>query len=258
MPLDYKQPKRIALKGMKKVHGLSTGNKSQITIVGCGNAAGQTLPPMVIFKGERFNHEWSVGEVPDTLYGMSENGWIDQELFFYWFGNIFLKRIPSQRPVILLCDGHSSHYSPEVITRAATHGVVLFCIPPNTTHVAQPLDVSFFGPLKHHWNFVCHQFLSENPGASITKLAFFHGHGTRQLSQRTLLMVFVRRGCVLLMRRLLRLMSSLHLMLIQCLVILLSTRRVKQSLRTSRLNCMNKDMKMVIWSYVLIVIMFLG
>ena len=172
MPLDYKQPKRIALKGMKKVHGLSTGNKSQITIVGCGNAAGQTLPPMVIFKGERFNHEWSVGEVPDTLYGMSENGWIDQELFFYWFGNIFLKRIPSQRPVILLCDGHSSHYTPEVITRAATHGVVLFCIPPNTTHVSQPLDVSFFGPLKHHWTFVCHQFLSENPGASITKLNF--------------------------------------------------------------------------------------
>ena len=38
---------------------------------------------MVIFKGERFNHEWSVGEVSDTLYGMSESGWIDQELFFY-------------------------------------------------------------------------------------------------------------------------------------------------------------------------------
>ena len=64
MPLDHKQPKRIALKGMKKVHGLSTGNKSQITIVACGSATGQALPPMVIFKGERFNHEWSVGEVP--------------------------------------------------------------------------------------------------------------------------------------------------------------------------------------------------
>ena len=172
MPLDYKQPKRIAPKGMKKVHGLSTGNKSQITIVACGNAAGPTLPPMVIFKGERFNHEWSVGEVPGTLYGMSENGWIDQELFYYWFKNVFLKNIPAQRPVILLCDGHSSHYTPEVIAEAATHGVVLFCIPPNTTHVSQPLDVSFFGPLKHHWTNVCHQFLSENPGASVTKLIF--------------------------------------------------------------------------------------
>ena len=33
IPLDYKQPKRIAPKGMRKVHGLSSGNKMQITIV---------------------------------------------------------------------------------------------------------------------------------------------------------------------------------------------------------------------------------
>ena len=82
MPLDHKQPKRIAPKGMRKVHGVSSGNKSQITVVACGNAAGQMIPPMVIFKGEKFNHEWSVGEAPDTLYGMSENGWIDQELYY--------------------------------------------------------------------------------------------------------------------------------------------------------------------------------
>ena len=42
---------------------------------------GNMLPPMVIFKGERFNHDWVKGEVPNTLYGMSPNGWIDQELF---------------------------------------------------------------------------------------------------------------------------------------------------------------------------------
>ena len=73
IPLDYKQPK-----GMRKVHGLSSGNKMQITIVACGSAAGYMILPMVIMKGERFNHEWTVGEMPNTLYGMSENGWIDQ------------------------------------------------------------------------------------------------------------------------------------------------------------------------------------
>ncbi|ORU94636.1 MAG: hypothetical protein A6F71_09415 [Cycloclasticus sp. symbiont of Poecilosclerida sp. M] len=57
MPLDHKQPKRIAPKGMRKVHGLSSGNKSQITIVACANAAGNVLPPMVIFKGEWFNQQ---------------------------------------------------------------------------------------------------------------------------------------------------------------------------------------------------------
>ena len=90
MPLDPKPLKRVACKGMKKVHGQASGDKSQITVVGCANAAGRSLPPMVIFKGERFNHEWSKGEVPDTLYGMSESGWIDSELFYYWLEKLFL------------------------------------------------------------------------------------------------------------------------------------------------------------------------
>ena len=50
MTLDHKQPMRIAPKGMRKVHGLASGDKSQITGVACANAAGHALPPMVIFK----------------------------------------------------------------------------------------------------------------------------------------------------------------------------------------------------------------
>ena len=62
MPLDHRQPKRIAPKGMKKVYGPSSGNKSQITTLACANAVGTVLPPMVIFKGERLNYEWTKEE----------------------------------------------------------------------------------------------------------------------------------------------------------------------------------------------------
>ena len=48
--------------------------------------------------------------MPDTLYGMSEKGWTDQELFYYWLTEQFIKHIPPTRPVIQLVDGHSSHY----------------------------------------------------------------------------------------------------------------------------------------------------
>ena len=51
--LDYRQLKCIAPKGAKKVHGQSSGIKTQITILACANAIGTMLPPMVIFKGER-------------------------------------------------------------------------------------------------------------------------------------------------------------------------------------------------------------
>ena len=50
-----------------------TGN-SMKRILACANAAGTTLPPMVIFDRQHFNPEWSKGEVHNTLYGMSDKG----------------------------------------------------------------------------------------------------------------------------------------------------------------------------------------
>ena len=172
MPLDHKPKKVVALKGMKKVHVRTSGNKAQITVLVCANAAGNVLPPMVIFEGKRLNPEWTKGEVPDTLYGMSDKGWSDMELFSHWMKDLFLPHIPPARPVMLLLDGHSSHYEPDTIRLAATEGVVVLCLPPHTTHVSQPLDVSFFAPLKSYWSNACHQYVQENPGRVITKYQF--------------------------------------------------------------------------------------
>ena len=60
------------------MYGPSSGNKTQIIILAYVNAMGNMLPPMVIFKGEHFNHDWTKGGVPNTWY---PNGWIDQKLF---------------------------------------------------------------------------------------------------------------------------------------------------------------------------------
>jgi len=53
---------------------------------------------MVIFDGQCFNPEWSKGEVPNTLYGMSDKGWTDPELFFYWMTQLFVKYVHSSHP----------------------------------------------------------------------------------------------------------------------------------------------------------------
>ena len=174
MPLDAKQLKRVAPKGMKKVHGRSSGNKTQITVVVFASASSAVIPPMVIFKGERLNHDLTKGEVPGTLYGLSENGWIDLELFFHWLNNHFVKFIPPTRPVLLLLDGHSTHFTPEAIQAAKKQGIGIIALPPHTTHQAQPLDVdvSFFKSLKSHWSNVCHAYMSENDGHVVTKFQF--------------------------------------------------------------------------------------
>lgn len=77
-PLDSRPPNIIAKRGQKKVRYRTAGNKNQITVIGCANAAGQSVPPMVIFEGTYLNHEWTVGKVPGTFYGTSGKGWTDQ------------------------------------------------------------------------------------------------------------------------------------------------------------------------------------
>ncbi|CAC5355611.1 unnamed protein product [Mytilus coruscus] len=45
-------------------------------------------------------------------------------------------------------DNHESHLSIELIDLAIARNVDLFCLPPHTTHILQPLDVGCFKPLK--------------------------------------------------------------------------------------------------------------
>jgi len=66
-----------------------------------------------------------MGEVPYTEYGMSPQGWTDHELFYEWLNKLFIKNIPPLRPVLLLLDGHSSHFSLEAIKFAAENEIIL-------------------------------------------------------------------------------------------------------------------------------------
>ena len=84
MPLDPRPPNIVVQRGEKKVRYHSSGKKEEITVPGCGNAIGQSIPPMVIFEGKYLNLKWTKGEVPGTYYGTSGKGWTDQELFRHW------------------------------------------------------------------------------------------------------------------------------------------------------------------------------
>lgn len=50
------------------------------------------------------------------MYGLSENGWIDMVPFKEWFFRHFLSHAGSSQPLLLLLDGHSSHYNLDAIT----------------------------------------------------------------------------------------------------------------------------------------------
>ena len=54
VPLDPKALNVVTARGSKKVYTRSTGRKGQVTVVACGNAAVQVIPPMVIFDAKKF------------------------------------------------------------------------------------------------------------------------------------------------------------------------------------------------------------
>ena len=171
-PLDPKPPKTIHQKGTRKALVCTSGGKAQITAVGCVNAAGQAIPPFVVWDRKTMAPLLAEGEVPGTSYGLSPKGWMDQELFHLWFTRHFLRYASGERPFLLILDGHSSHYCPDTIKRAFEEDIIVFTLPPNTTHVTQPLDKGVFGPLKSAWKEVCHSFLVNNPARKITKYEF--------------------------------------------------------------------------------------
>ena len=70
------------------------------------------LPPLVIFSQKQLRPELTVGEVPGTMYGLSDIGWMDGEIFYNWFIHHFLVHSPASCPLL---DGHSTHYNPSFI-----------------------------------------------------------------------------------------------------------------------------------------------
>ena len=70
-----------------------------------------------------------------------------------WLTKIFEPQtMASGRPRVLIVDGHDSHITIEFIRFCVKSSIRLYCLPPHTTHLLQPLDVGLFGPLQHAYS----------------------------------------------------------------------------------------------------------
>ena len=73
------------LRKANKVSALTSDERGLTTTgVDCMNAAGEFIPPMLIFKRVRMNDYLKKGAPLGTVFGCSKNGWITSELFLQW------------------------------------------------------------------------------------------------------------------------------------------------------------------------------
>ena len=127
---------------------------------------------MHIFSGQRFHYNPLEGCVSGAYFGRSKKGWMTTELFYGWGANHFNLNIPPGRPVVLLVDGHSTHIDIEISKFCSKSGILLYCLPAHSSHITQPLDVGFYGPLKQAWKKAVVEYSSNNIGKSVTKQTF--------------------------------------------------------------------------------------
>ena len=127
-------------------------SKSSISVMFAGCADGTLLPPYVCYKASHLYEAWTVGGPSGTRYNRSASGWFKMHTFEDWFETIVLpyySRLEGKK--VLIGDNLSSHLSVEVIRKCEQNSIFFVFLPANSTHILQPLDVSFFRPLKRSW-----------------------------------------------------------------------------------------------------------
>ncbi|KAK9744430.1 DDE superfamily endonuclease [Popillia japonica] len=126
----------LSRKGAKRVHLIAPEHAESATVVACGNALGQRIPPMVLFKGKRQKPEWIDSMPPGTSIAMTARGSMTAVRFEMGLNHFVKFKSPGW--CLLIIDGARSHLDAAIVDAAEAPDIMLLCLPSNTTHELQP------------------------------------------------------------------------------------------------------------------------
>ena len=118
------------------------------------SASGKKLDPYVVYKAKRLQAAWVMGGSRTAFYNTSPSGWFDAKIFEDWFDKVALPYFNSSNEPgnkIIIGDNVPSHINPDVVRKAEANNIKFIFLPPNSTHILQPLDVAVFRTLKAEW-----------------------------------------------------------------------------------------------------------
>lgn len=161
----------LAPKGQKQVGMAVSGERGSTTTVVCAfSASGKYIPPFFIFKRKRMNPQLLRGGNANMVAAVSDSGWINENLFVDWVHHFISYAKPTvAEPILLILDNHESHVSLGSYLLCRQNGIILLSLPPHTSHRMQPLDLTYFGPLKTAYNKECDLYMASNVGRKITQ-----------------------------------------------------------------------------------------
>ena len=148
----------------------------QITVLGCANAAGDFMPPYLVYLGQLMTVRMGYENFRDAIYTQMENGWMDTDCFFEFicYFDSFVTKLGIRRPVILWVDGHVSHIGAETARFCHVNNIILFVLLGNATFIIQPFDIGIFSKLKQAWVKAVRNYTKDDFSRLVTKGNFSH------------------------------------------------------------------------------------
>ncbi|EED14731.1 pogo transposable element, putative [Talaromyces stipitatus ATCC 10500] len=140
---------------------LQPGNREWVTAIEAVNSTGWALPSYVIFKATTFYQQGWFETLPqDWRLDISKNGWTTDDIGIRWLQKHFIPHTTSRtkgRYRMLILDGHGSHLTPQFDQICTENNIIPVCMPPRSSHLLQPLDVSCFAVLKRQYGRLVEQ-----------------------------------------------------------------------------------------------------
>ena len=129
-------------------------NREYITSAESINGVGRAIPVFLILQGKHTLHKWALHNDPsdETSLATSDSGYSNDGLAMDWLRHFDKHSAKWQVGLyrLLIMDGYGSHLTYEFWSYAKEHKIILFRLPPHSTHLTQPLDVGCFQPFKHY------------------------------------------------------------------------------------------------------------
>ena len=125
------------------------------TVLTFVNAAGQSVPPLIIHKGQHVQKTWQLKTPGNMKITATERGYITKSKF-HEYSLHFVKFLKASgladKTNLLIIDGHKSHlYNLSLYEAMRANNIEILTILPHTSHLLQPLDSVLFAQFKKYW-----------------------------------------------------------------------------------------------------------
>ena len=142
-------------RGSQRVEMVGVNDKWQITAIFCGTMLGDFLPVQLTYqeKTPRCHPKFQSPSGWDITH--SPKYWSTEETMIRYINNIIIpyvervrQLVSDRKPALMIMDNFKGQITPSVSTLLEDRDIHVCLLPPNTTDLLQPMDISVNKPAK--------------------------------------------------------------------------------------------------------------